>query len=557
MIKTATNDFLHNNVRVLKSRVSRTAYQGMLVAICALIFATLVVCYIQQDSLTLDGIVNAQRTNYALWVLDAVPFVFGFWGQYASTIIAYEASALVIDQTQELRDKADDFEKQAHHTATHDLLTDLPNKALFYDRVEQAVLAANLLNGALSILLIEIENYKEINDTLGRNSSDSLMKQVAVRLQSAFSAPASIARIDSNIFSLLITDVASHQQINAVAKSIHNVLEPVFFVDKVKLSGQSNIGIVHFPEQGEDVDTLVQRAGIALYMAQNSNTGYAVYDSTFDAYSPRRLTLMSELSQAIDRRELELYYQPKVDLRSGTLYGAEALVRWNHPKHGLLAPDHFVPMVERTRTIQLLSRWVLKAGFSQCAAWRQRGLDLTVSINLTAKDLHNPELPDLIAGIRGASGVDPSWIILEITESSIMTDPAMALEIVNRIRQMGFQFSIDDYGTGYSSLSYLKQMPLKELKIDRSFVTDILRSEHDAVIVNATINLAHNLAFQVTAEGVESQEVLDLLRAEGCDIAQGFFISRPMPVVEFDDWMQTSNWPVRQRMENAAERLPA
>ena len=542
MINSNTNDFLSNNARALKSRVSKTAYQGITIAVSAIIIATLLACYYHFGVISIDGIIKVQSTNYALWILDTIPFVFGIWGQYSSTIIAYEASALVFDQTQELRERADDFEKKAHHTATHDLVTDLPNKALFYDRVEQAVLAANVINGSLSILLIEVGNYKEVNDTLGRNSSDSLLKQIAARLKGAFPAPASIAKIDSNVFSLLLSEAHSYHEVLAIAKNIHSALEPVFFVDKVKLSAHVNIGVVNFPDHGEDVDTLVQRAGVALYMAQESSNGLAVYDSSFDAHSPRRLTLMSELGQAIDRNELELYYQPKVSIDTGKIYGVEALVRWNHPTHGLIPPDDFVPLVERTRTIQTLSSWVLKQSFEQCAIWHQQGLDLKVSINLSVKDLHNPELPDLIAGIRSSTDVEPAWIILEITESSIMTDPEMALDIVHRIHQMGFQFSIDDYGTGYSSLSYLKKLPLIELKIDRSFVSDILTSDNDAVIVNATINLAHNLGFQVTAEGVESLEILNALHNFGCDIAQGFYIAKPLPVSEFNAWIAASEW---------------
>ncbi|MCW8886275.1 MAG: EAL domain-containing protein [Motiliproteus sp.] len=538
-MNSSANDFLHNNVRVLKSRVSKTAYQAVFIAMVAIIIATLAACYLSRGEISIDGIIHVQSTNYALWILDAVPFVFGIWGQYSSTVIAYEASAMVYDQTRELREKADVLEQEARHSATHDALTDLPNKALFYDRVSQSISAANRSEQPVSVLLIEIANYSDVNDTLGRNSSDSLLKQVAVRLQSAFTSPASIARIEGNIFSLLLSGKESRQMATHTARSIHNILEPIFFIDKVKLSAHANIGIVHFPEHGEEADTLVQRAGVALYMAQNSNQGYAVYDSSFDASSPRRLTLLSEVSQALDRNEMELYFQPKVNVRDGSVYGAEALVRWNHPRHGLLPPDEFIPMIERTRTIQTLSLWVLKQCFTQISEWRKQGLDLKLAINLSAKDLHNPELPDLIAGLRGSTGVNPSWIILEITESSIMTDPEMALEVVQRIHQMGFQFSIDDYGTGYSSLAYLKKMPLTELKIDRSFVTDILEDENDRVIVNATINLAQNLGLQVTAEGVETPEVMALLNQYGCDIAQGYLISKPLNLDDFHQWLES------------------
>ncbi|BBB25839.1 putative bifunctional diguanylate cyclase/phosphodiesterase [Amphritea japonica] len=535
VVNSSTSDFLHNNVKVFRSRVSKTAWQGISVAIIALTVATAAVAYLESGQISIASLLEAQRTNFALWILDIVPFIFAFWGQYSSTVLAYEASAMVMDQTQELRDKADSFEKQARHSITHDLLTDMPNKELFYDRVEQHIVSPRGQT-IFSVLLIEVSNYKEISDTLGRNSSDSLIKQIAVRLESAFPSPYSIARLESNTFSLLVSEELSERSVLELAESVHRVLHDAFFVEKVKVSAQANIGIVHFPLHGTDVDTLVQRAGIALYMAQNSNKGSAVYDSSFDAHSPKQLTLMSDLSHALENQELELYYQPKVKVSDGSISGAEALVRWNHPKHGLLGPDQFIPLMERTRLIQGLTLWVIQEGFSQCAEWHRTGLDIILSINLSAKDLNNPELPDLISGIKGATGINPAWITLEITESSIMTDPDAAMGIIRRIHDMGFQFSIDDYGTGYSSLSYLKSLPLKELKIDRSFVSDILRDESDAVIVNATINLAHNLGLEVTAEGVEDQATLELLKEEGCDLAQGFHLGRPMPQSEFNQW---------------------
>ncbi|RTE67390.1 phosphodiesterase [Amphritea opalescens] len=538
----STSDFLHNNVKVLRSRVSKTAWQGISIAVIALIVATLTVSHLEYGDISVTHLINVQKTNFALWILDVIPFVFAFWGQYSSTVLAYEASAMVMDQTKELRDKADTFEKQARHSITHDLLTDMPNKELFYDRVEQQIVSPRG-KVAFSVLLVEVSNYKEISDTLGRNSSDSLIKQVAVRLESAFPPPWTIARLESNTFSLLINQQLTEKQVMELADSVHRVLHDVFYIEQVKLSAQANIGIVHFPQHGTDVDTLVQRAGIALYMAQNSNKGSAVYDPSFDAHSPKQLTLMSELHQSIENQELELFYQPKVRVKDGVLTGAEALVRWNHPKHGLLGPDLFIPLMERSRLIQGLTSWVIQEGFAQCAQWHQEGLDIVLSINLSAKDLNNPELPDLIAGIKGATGINPAWITLEITESSLMTDPDAAMAVINRIHAMGFQFSIDDYGTGYSSLSYLKQLPLKELKIDRSFVSDIVQNESDAVIVNATINLAHNLGLEVTAEGVEDADTLALLKAEGCDIVQGYYLGRPMTKDAFSQWSQEQESP--------------
>jgi len=537
-MKFATN-LLSENVKILKSEVSKSAYQGVAIAIGAIIIATLGVVVVNGNEISLDSISKAQSENYALWVLDSIPFIFGFWGQHASSIIAYQAGAIILDQTQELRSRADSMEEQANYSATHDLVTDLPNRALFYDRVEQAILSANSRNRLLSILLIEVANFKEIYDTLGRNSSDLLLKQIATRLQHVVVGVDSVARIDGNIFSLLVPATDNANAGIELAKNVQSSLEPAFKAEHLSLTVHCNIGIVNFPEHGDDVDSLVQKAGVALFMAGKSPEGYVVYSPSFDDHSPRRLTLMGELRRAIQQDQLQVYYQPKVSVQTGRLHGVEALVRWIHPRHGFIPPEEFVPMAERTRMIKHLTMWVLKRAFKQCVEWHKQGLELIVSINLSARDLHDPELADIIAGTAVAAGIQPAWIMLEITESSIITDPERTLEIVQRLHGMGYKFSIDDFGTGYSSLGYLKKMPLTELKIDKSFIGDMLQSDNDAVIVKATINLAHNLGLAVTAEGVESEEVLSLLNSYDCDIAQGYYFGKPQSAESFNQWVNS------------------
>jgi len=536
MVKSVTSKLLSENVQVLKSEVTKTAYQGVGIAIVSIVVATTLLCFYHTGTISVSGLVDAQRNNFALWILDALPFIFGFWGQYSSSIIAYQASALIMDQTNELRLKADNLEKQAAFAETHDGLTGLPNRGLFYDRVEQSILQADQQDRLLSILLIEVGNFKEVYDTLGRKSSDQVIKQIALRLQGLVTGIDSLARIDSNIFSVLLSEPADKKQAEWLAKHALEVLEPAFTINRLPFIVHINIGIVHFPIHGEDVDSLVQKAGVALYIASDSHTGMATYESSFDAHSPRRLTLMSELRHAISRGELVLFYQPKVDIQSNVLFGAEALVRWNHPKHGFVPPDEFIPMAEQTRMMKDLTLWVLREAFQHCALWRSQGKALTISVNLSAKDLHDTELPDLVAGIAVSEGVKPEWVILEITESSIMTDPELTLEVIERLHNMGYQLSIDDFGTGYSSLAYLKKMPLVELKIDKSFIEDILTSENDDVIVKATINLAHNLGFHVTAEGVETKDVLEKIKPYGCDIVQGYYFSKPLSASDFETW---------------------
>lgn len=542
MVLAVTGYMLSDNVKILKSEVSKTAYQGVLIAIAAIIIGTCVASLYVTGEISLAGIMKVQKENIGLWVLDCIPFIFGFWGQYSSSIIAYQAGAMIFDQTQELRNKTDDLERQTNYVNTHDPVTDLPNRTLFYDRVERAIFAAVNKDLLLSVLLIEIENFKDVYDTLGRNSSDLILKQISTRLQGVSPERDSVAKIDGNIFGILLTNFKHFSETERLAQNIQMALEQPFLVERLHFSVHPNVGIVHFPEHGEDVDTLVQRAGVALDLAQTSHKGYALYDVSLDKHSPKRLTLMSELRRAIERNELELFYQAKVLIETGKLYGAEALLRWRHPVHGLISPDEFIPMAERTRMITQLTPWVLKQAFKDAADWHQQGIALKLSVNLSAKDLHDPELPDLITGIAAATGIKPEWIMLEITEGSVMRDPEHALAIIKRLHARGYQFSIDDFGTGYSSLAYLKKMPLTELKIDKSFVSDIVSSENDAVIVKATINLAHNLGLQVTAEGVESKEIMDKLREYGCDIAQGYYLNKPLAIKEFDEWMRISHY---------------
>lgn len=542
MLLSVAGNILSENVKVLKGSVTKKAYQGVFIALGSIVIATLLVSFYIKGEITLEGIMEAQRTNFALWILDCVPFIFAFWGQYSSSVMAYEAGAMIFDQTQELRNRAEELEKQANYMETHDVQTGLPNRALFYDRVEQAIRSANSTNRKLSILLIEIENYKDVNETLGQNSTDLVLKQVATRLEGMTLDGGSLAKIDSNVFCVLQDDIVDESESILLVQSILKAMELPFIVERLQLAVHINIGVVHFPAHGEEVDTLLQRAGVALYMARKENDRYAVYEYSFDEHNPRRLTLMSELRHALEREQLELYYQPKIDISTGNLYGAEALVRWHHPKHGFISPDEFIPMAERTRMIKPLTHWVLKNAFQQCALWHKSDRNLQVSVNLSAKDLHDPELPDIVAAVAALTSIKPEWIILEITESSIMTDPERVMIIITRLHEMGYRFSIDDYGTGYSSLSYLKKLPLMELKIDRSFVTDLNSNESDSVIVNATINLAHNLGLQVTAEGVETEAVLNKLKEFNCDIIQGYYISRPLSVADFESWMETSQW---------------
>ncbi len=323
-----------------------------------------------------------------------------------------------------------------------------------------------------------------------------------------------------------------------VAQKILRALERPFVVEQQPVEISASIGIAICAQDGEDADSLLRRADIAMYVAKSNRDGYAVSASDQDQHAPSRLALMAGLRRAIEHGELVLHYQPLVSLKTGRATGMEALVRWQHPERGLLAPGEFIPLAERTGLVKPLSDWVLHAALAQACAWHAAGRELRVAVNLSVRNLLDPKLPDAIGGLLAArSDVNPAWLTLEITESVLMADPERAMKNLLRLRRLGMRLAIDDFGTGYSSLAYLQRLPVDEVKIDPSFVMGMTAEESSAPIVRATIELAHTLGFEVVAEGVENRPTWDLLLESGCDIVQGFYVSRPMPASAVGDWL--------------------
>lgn len=527
----------NNNVKIMKSKVTSHAVYGVMIAVISLISATLLASYFQFEKITLSTIIETQKNNVTLWFLDAMPFIFAFWGQYTSQIMAYEASSIVMDQTADLRNQTVILEHKAAHEATHDKVTDLPNRTLLMDRLEQAIQTGLRQQTTLALLIFNITNFKEIKDTLGYFNSDRLLKQIVSRLQGVARESDTISLLDGKEFAILLPVIQKNEDLILFIKKILNTFIEPFSIDKLTFEIQTSIGAALFPEHGNDTDTIMQRANVALFAAKQSNKEYIIYSSNLDKQSPHRLTMMGELRHAIANDELALYYQPKIDLHTRRISGVETLVRWQHPKHGFLPPDEFISMAERTGLIKLLSIWVLKQALSQAEMLHKKNLKLSIAINLSPSTFLDSDLPDLIIGMLTLYEVPAEYIILEITESSMIKDPDLAMEILNRLTQRGLKISIDDFGTGYSSLAYLKQMPVSEIKIDKSFVTDMLKNENDAVIVKSIIDLGHNLSLNVVAEGVEDKETVDRLKSLGCDVLQGFYFSRPLNDKDFLDWL--------------------
>ncbi|HXG20165.1 MAG TPA: EAL domain-containing protein [Methylomirabilota bacterium] len=426
------------------------------------------------------------------------------------------------------------------HQTLHDALTDLPNRVLFRESLQQAILDAHCYKKPLALLLLDLDRFREINDTFGHHWGDTLLQQVSIRLRSVLRKFDHIARLGGDEFAVFLSNAGDATSAVRVATRILNVLEHTFVVDGHTLTVGASIGIALFPEHGEDADTLMRRADIAMYAAKRASSGYAFYEPEQDCHSPDRLLLAGELRQAIESNQVLLYYQPKASFATGRVAHVEALVRWRHPQRGLVLPDQFIPLAEQTGLIRPLCLWVLNEALRQCALWKHEGVGLHVAVNLSMRNLQDPRLPDTIAKLLARWSLEPSWLEVEITESALAADPERALDILTRLSDMGVQILIDDFGTGYSSLAYLKRLPVDEIKIDKSFVLGMAADDNDAAIVRSTIDLGHSLGLKVVAEGVEDQATWDLLASLGCDLAQGYFLSRPLPAPDFTAWLRRS-----------------
>jgi diguanylate cyclase (GGDEF)-like protein len=427
------------------------------------------------------------------------------------------------------------------HQALHDGLTDLPNRTFLYKRLRKTIATVQRGGPTAALLLIDLDRFKEVNDTLGHDHGDDLLVEVAGRLRAALRRHDTLARLGGDEFAVLLRDLPDRGSVAELAGRLQDALRRPFALRGVAVELEASIGAALCPDHGTDVHTLMQRADVAMYEAKRGQSGISVYSADRDPYSADRLSLLAELRRALSGDELLLHYQPKVAVGDGRVTGVEALVRWEHPQRGLLGPGDFVPLAERTGAIADLTRWVLDAALAQCAAWRASGIDLPVAINLAAANIVDVTLPDVVAEALERHGVPGDRLECEISEDTVMADPVRAMDVLGRLRQMGLRLSLDDFGTGHSSLAYLKRLPLDEVKIDRSFVLGMTEDENDAVIVRSTIDLARNLGLDVVAEGVENEEILRGLGALHCDVAQGFHLSRPLPPAELERWLAERN----------------
>jgi diguanylate cyclase len=431
-----------------------------------------------------------------------------------------------------LRRQADEH----RHHALHDELTGLPNRRHLYERLAEQMDAPGVADG-FALLLLDLNRFKEVNDVLGHHSGDHLLCQVAERFAREVRDEDLLARLGGDEFAVLVSGRTGPEAGLELARRLNLALNREFLLSGVPVHVEASIGIARYPQDGRDATALLRCADAAMYAAKALSSELELFDGERDDHSPTRLKRLGELRQALDREELVLHYQPKLRLGTGRIVGLEALVRWMHPEQGLLPPGEFVPLAEQTGLIKPLTSFVLRSALHQLAAWRQAGHELSIAVNVAERSLLDPEFPTEVAELLEATGVPPARLELEITEGTIMADPERAAAVLRRLDELGVALSLDDFGTGYSSLSRLRELPISEIKIDRSFAARIETDERDVAIMRSTIELGHNLGCSVVAEGLETAAALDRVAALGCDTGQGFHIARPLDAQAITSWL--------------------
>lgn len=427
-------------------------------------------------------------------------------------------------------------EHELAHLAHHDPLTDLPNRLLFTDRAEQALASAQVHKRGCALLLMDLDHFKIINDSLGHNVGDQLLKLVAERLSDLFGPGVTLARLGGDEFAVLAESCPQVVQAAALAQRMLNAMKDPFIFDGNQLFISASIGISLFPSDALSAEQLLRNADSALFKAKSAGReGYALYTEELTAHAQHRVEIAGELRRALDQHELRVYYQPVHDLHDSRLVGVEALVRWQHPERGLVPPGEFIPIAERTGLIADIDAWVMDQACRQMCQWLADGAPLSfIAINVSSRLFARRELYEQVAQVLHTTGLDPAFLELEVTESAVMDDPEVALEQLHRLRELGLRLAIDDFGTGYSSLLRLKRLPVQKLKIDQGFVAGLPWDEDDAAIVRVVIALAKSMGMQVHAEGIEQVEQARFLLDQECDMGQGYWFGRPMPADEID-----------------------
>ena len=446
----------------------------------------------------------------------------------------------LITAFKEMRRQIHSRQQELEYHALHDELTGLANRVLLIDRLEQSIHNAKQERTSFSVLIMDLDRFKEVNDTLGHAVGDKLLQQVAKRLTNLLREVDVIVRLGGDEFAVLLP-TAQEKHAELIAKKIINEFQMVFTVNNIPLYIGISIGISTYPQHGTTAQLLQQRADVAMYVAKRNKLGYETYNQKHDEYSVGRLALISDLRNAIDQNQLFMEYQPIIDIETGNVISAEALLRWNHPERGKVFPDDIIPIAEQTGLINPITYWILDTTAKYNKRLQANGINIKIAINLSVYNLQESDFVENVISIYKHNEIPLSNFIMEVTESVMMTNPQKSIDVLTQLNELGIEIAVDDFGTGYSSLAYLKQLPLSKLKIDKSFIMDMIEDDNDAIIVRSTIDLAHNLGMKVVAEGIEGKEMLELLQILGCEFGQGYYMSNPINEDNFEKWTLKQN----------------
>ncbi len=458
-----------------------------------------------------------------------------------------ERAALTALRFYRAQSKAIRAQKQLTMRALFDPLTDLPNRGLFFARVNRALALSEKDNREVAILAIDLNRFRDVNNVLSHAAGDELLRLVTTRLNNVVRTTDTLARLGADEFAILMPKNASIPAAESMARRVHDAMLPPYTIERQNLGVGSSIGIAVSPHHGSDSSALLRHADLARLAAKRGKQAFVVFAGDDTNLTLHSMSLASDLRNAVPEKQLVLYYQPKISTEDGTVCGVEALTRWNHPEHGMVPPDTFIPLAEQTGLIEPLTQWLLEEAAAQHRSWKRTGNHIPIAVNISAITLQNSNFPQVVGELLGRHSLSGGSVMLEITESAIMSDVAQAARTVNELAEMGVGFSIDDFGTGYTSFSYIGKLPIRKIKVDKSFVFNMLKINDDAAIVRTIVEMGKNLGVNVVAEGVEDEETWNALGTLGCDTCQGYFFSKPVPPDELVTWLDTAPWPVRPR----------
>lgn len=535
------NNFLSSSI-ILKSYVTHYAYVGLTIAISSIVIASLFVAYQIMGTISIEGIIKAQMTNPAIWILDVTPFLFAYWGQSFCHGLVDKAESILLLKTNEFLNKSGDLELKLRYESQYDGLTGLPNSRLFSEQITQAIQQLGKFN-ELAVIVLKINDFKSIHSNFGSFNANTVLKQYTKKLNEmlveSFMLQATmginlLARLESDEFALLLPRLQKNLNLNELLTSIINSTSVNFMVDGINVNITTTAGVALYPQHGETEGALIEHGRIAVYHARKDAKTYTIYNSNMKEDFTTNRIVMNQLKQSIENNELEIHYQPAVDFNTGKVIGAEALVRFDNATSGLISAEKFIPMIEGTNLIHQLSAFMLTNVIKQLAQWHQEGHAIYVSVNLSAKDAVDRELPQFLENLLNEHSIAPRFLKLEFTERACLTDQAKSIEVFNQLAKLGVRIVIDDFCSGYSSFIYLTNFPINEIKIEKSLILNMGKDKKKAKIVEAIIKLAQTFELDVSADGIEDQTILKQLRQFGYQYGQGFYFSRAVSINEFD-----------------------